>query len=100
MAAVRGLPQRDMVAHFVLMRQTPRGDERVISRIDHQRRNADAMQMGFGRAASPVILRAFEAVQGGSKDVVKLVKVTRRHHGFAVKQAGMLFELQQGFGLH
>src|SRR5574343_797702 len=63
MAAVRGLPQRDMTADLVRARQAGRRHEGVVQGVEHQRWNADGRQVRPGRGAGPVIERAAKAVQ-------------------------------------
>ena len=49
MPAVRWLPQHDRLAHLVRRGQAIGRHERVVARIEHERRDADAVQVRLGR---------------------------------------------------
>jgi hypothetical protein len=100
MPAVRRLPERHMPADLVWARQAARRHERVVARVEHQRRNADGVQVWLGRATRPVIVGALEAVQRCGEHVVERVKVTRGEQLFAAEQARVLRQFAQRLRLH
>jgi hypothetical protein len=100
MPATRRLPQRHMRANLVRRGQAGRRHKRIVQRIDHQRRHADAVQVGLGRRARPVVVGVAKAVQRRGEDVVELVEVARAHQPVAVEQAGVLLQLLQRLGHH
>jgi hypothetical protein len=77
-AAVARLPKLHMRADFVLCRQAGRRHERIVARVDHQRRNADPVQLRLGRTALPVVVGVAKAVQRRGEDIVERVQVARR----------------------
>ena len=100
MSAVHRLPQRDMAAHRARARQAGGRHERIVQRVEHQRRDADARQVRLGRCAGPVVLGVLEAMQWRGEQVVEVVQVARGQHLLAAEQAGVLGQLGQCLGPH
>ena len=100
MPAVRRLPQRDMAAHRARARQAGGRHERIVQRVEHQRRDADARQVRLGRCAGPVVVGVLEAVQWRGEQVVEVVQVARGQYLLAAEQAGVLGQLGQRLGPH
>ena len=98
--AVPRLPQRDMRPHLRWRRQRHRRDERIVERVEHERRDADVAQVRLGGGAPPVVLGVAEAVQRRGEDVVELVEVARGEQARLVEQPRMLAQLRERLGLH
>ena len=99
-AAVCGLPQRDLRTDFRRCGQRRGGHERVVAGIEQQGWNADAPQMGLGGRAAPVVFGVAEAMHRTGEHIVERVQVTGGAHRVARKQARVLGQLGQRFGLH
>ena len=100
MTALRWLPQGDRRADIGLLRQTAGWNEGVVQGVQRQRGHPNAVQVGLGRGAFPVVIDALEAVEWPGKDIVKRIKITGRQQGLPVEQARVLGQLLQRLGHH
>lgn len=100
MAAMRGLPEGDIVADLFRSWQAAGWNEGVVSCIQRQGRYTHAREQWFGRGATPVVFNPLETMQWRGEQVVEGIEVTHRLELVSVKKAGVLRQLGTRLGLH
>ena len=100
MAAMRRLPQRDVVADLGCRGQAGRRHERVVARVEHQRRDADRVQVRLGRGARPVVVGVAKPCSGAVNTLSNSYRSRAASSRCAVEQARVLGQLGQRARLH
>ena len=98
MPAVLGEFEFDACRNLIGFRQGLGGQKRIVAGVEHQRRDADAVQPGFARGTAPVVVRAGKAVQRDGHQVVEFVNALDPVQSPSVNESGKAFQPRRGGG--
>ena len=100
MAAMLGLPERDVFADLAGLRQAAGGHEGVILGVQGEGGDLYVGHSRLGRCPRPVVFSVFEAVQRRGENIVKLIQIAAGLQRAWVKQRRMQRQALHRLGLH